>query len=111
MKYCLFGNWQQQGIEKLPRESGAEISCKALALWDVVDAVIPVRCIVSQPVISFYAKLKAHCAASSCNLGCEIGIPCTWPQGVKWLLSFSLRNVDPPIWYDTDVKLFEIQRV
>ncbi|CAF4964188.1 unnamed protein product, partial [Rotaria socialis] len=20
-------------------------------------------------------------------------------------------NVDPPIWYDTDVKLFEIQRV
>ena len=21
------------------------------------------------------------------------------------------RNVDPPIWYDTDVKLFEIQRV
>jgi len=25
-------------------------------------------------------------------------------------LSFS-RNIDPPIWYDTDVKLFEIQRV
>ena len=22
-----------------------------------------------------------------------------------------LRNTDPPIWYDTDVKLFEIQRV
>lgn len=21
------------------------------------------------------------------------------------------RNVDPPVWYDTDVKLFEIQRV
>lgn len=21
------------------------------------------------------------------------------------------RNIDPPIWYDTDVKLFEIQRV
>lgn len=27
------------------------------------------------------------------------------------LLSVFLRNVDPPIWYDTDVKLFEIQRV
>ena len=23
----------------------------------------------------------------------------------------SVRNTDPPIWYDTDVKLFEIQRV
>lgn len=23
----------------------------------------------------------------------------------------SKRNLDPPIWYDTDVKLFEIQRV
>jgi hypothetical protein len=29
------------------------------------------------------------------------------------LLSSDLvcRNVDPPIWYDTDVKLFEIQRI
>lgn len=107
----MFGSWQQQGIEKLPRGSGAEILCKALALWNVVDTVIPVRCIVSQPVISFYAKLKAHCAASSCNHGNEMRILCNWPQGVKWLLSFSLRNVDPPIWYDTDVKLFEIQRV
>ena len=24
---------------------------------------------------------------------------------------FFCRNIDPPIWYDTDVKLFEIQRV
>ena len=25
--------------------------------------------------------------------------------------TYCFRNVDPPIWYDTDVKLFEIQRV
>lgn len=68
---CLFGNWQQQGIEKLPRGSGAEILCKALALWNV-DTVISVRRVVSQPVISFYAKLKACCATSSYNRGCEI---------------------------------------
>ena len=30
----------------------------------------------------------------------------------EWLVFFFLaRNVDPPIWYDTDVKLFEIQRL
>lgn len=28
------------------------------------------------------------------------------------MTAYSLpRNVDPPVWYDTDVKLFEIQRV
>lgn len=29
----------------------------------------------------------------------------------QWIFFSSARNVDPPIWYDTDVKLFEIQRV
>lgn len=29
----------------------------------------------------------------------------------KVSLSVSHRNVDPPIWYDTAVKLFEIQRI
>ena len=30
----------------------------------------------------------------------------------QFSLSFlPVRNTDPPIWYDTDVKLFEIQRV
>lgn len=77
------------GNRKAARGSGAEILCKALALWDVVDIVIPVRCIVSQPVISFYAKLKACCAARCCNHACEIWILCNWPEGVKWLLSFS----------------------
>jgi len=28
-----------------------------------------------------------------------------------YLFLFFCRNIDPPIWYDTDVKLFEIQRV
>jgi hypothetical protein len=28
---------------------------------------------------------------------------------MKWVSVY--RNVDPPIWYDTNVKLFEIQRV
>ena len=28
-----------------------------------------------------------------------------------YILQIYLRNTDPPIWYDTDVKLFEIQRV
>lgn len=38
---------------------------------------------------------RYHCEASQC--------PVT---------AHSLRrNVDPPVWYDTDVKLFEIQRV
>lgn len=45
-------------------------------------------------------------------------------KGKKWKKKFSptamsftslafcfFRNIDPPIWYDTDVKLFEIQRV
>lgn len=45
-------------------------------------------------------------------------------NGKKWKKKFSptamsftslafcfFRNIDPPIWYDTDVKLFEIQRV
>jgi len=32
-----------------------------------------------------------------------------WLSGVY--ADFRFRNVDPPIWYDTDVKLFEIQRV
>lgn len=71
-EYCLFRNWKQKGIEKLPIGAGAEISCKGLALWDVVDAVIPLRCIVSQPVISSFAKLEVFCVASSCNLGLEI---------------------------------------
>ena len=31
---------------------------------------------------------------------------CTYMWGVIYL-----RNIDPPIWYDTDVKLFDIQRV
>lgn len=35
---------------------------------------------------------------------------CVLARGSKVTLVF-LRNVDPPIWYDTDVKLFEIQRV
>ena len=26
-------------------------------------------------------------------------------------IMFFRRNIDPPIWYDTDVRLFEIQRV
>ncbi|XP_060700349.1 protein HID1 isoform X1 [Hemiscyllium ocellatum] len=33
-----------------------------------------------------------------------------WFRTYMWGVIY-LRNVDPPIWYDTDVKLFEIQRV
>ncbi|XP_012675476.1 protein HID1 isoform X2 [Clupea harengus] len=33
-----------------------------------------------------------------------------WFRTYMWGLVY-LRNVDPPIWYDTDVRLFEIQRV
>ncbi|XP_048089826.1 protein HID1b isoform X2 [Alosa alosa] len=33
-----------------------------------------------------------------------------WFRTYMWGVVY-LRNVDPPIWYDTDVKLFEIQRV
>ncbi|XP_014788685.1 protein HID1 [Octopus bimaculoides] len=33
-----------------------------------------------------------------------------WFRTYLWGVIY-LRNVDPPIWYDTDVKLFEIQRV
>lgn len=32
-----------------------------------------------------------------------------WFRTYMWGVVY-LRNVDPPIWYDTDVKLFEIQR-
>lgn len=35
----------------------------------------------------------------------------TAPPNTTWHYLFAFRNVDPPIWYDTDVKLFEIQRV
>jgi hypothetical protein len=34
----------------------------------------------------------------------------TWFRTYMWGIIF-LRNIDPPIWYDTDVKLFEIQRL
>lgn len=34
----------------------------------------------------------------------------TWFRTYMWGVIY-LRNMDPPIWYDTDVKLFEIQRV
>lgn len=34
----------------------------------------------------------------------------TWFRTYMWGVIY-LRNVDPPIWYDTDVKLFEIQRI
>jgi hypothetical protein len=33
-----------------------------------------------------------------------------WFRTYMWGVVY-LRNTDPPIWYDTDVKLFEIQRV
>ncbi|CAF1549123.1 unnamed protein product [Rotaria sordida] len=33
-----------------------------------------------------------------------------WFRTYMWGVIY-LRNIDPPIWYDTDVKLFEIQRV
>ncbi|XP_063077846.1 protein HID1-like [Engraulis encrasicolus] len=33
-----------------------------------------------------------------------------WFRTYLWGVVY-LRNVDPPIWYDTDVKLFEIQRI
>ncbi|GAB6030879.1 cell wall bioproteinsis protein [Chamberlinius hualienensis] len=33
-----------------------------------------------------------------------------WFRTYMWGIIY-LRNVDPPVWYDTDVKLFEIQRV
>jgi len=33
-----------------------------------------------------------------------------WFHTYMWGIIY-LRNIDPPIWYDTDVKLFEIQRV
>ena len=70
--YCLFRNWQLFCSLLLFRGDGSEISCKTLALCDAVDIVVPLRPIVSQPVISSFAKLKALCVASSCNLGCEI---------------------------------------
>lgn len=34
----------------------------------------------------------------------------TWFRTYMWGVIY-LRNIDPPVWYDTDVKLFEIQRV
>ena len=34
----------------------------------------------------------------------------TWFRTYMWGVIY-LRNIDPPIWYDTDVKLFDIQRV
>ncbi|XP_017777930.1 PREDICTED: protein HID1 [Nicrophorus vespilloides] len=34
----------------------------------------------------------------------------TWFRTYMWGVIY-LRNMDPPVWYDTDVKLFEIQRV
>lgn len=34
----------------------------------------------------------------------------TWFRTYMWGVIY-LRNVDPPIWYDTDVRLFEIQRI
>uniref|UniRef100_A0A8C7Y1L1 HID1 domain containing n=1 Tax=Oryzias sinensis TaxID=183150 RepID=A0A8C7Y1L1_9TELE len=34
----------------------------------------------------------------------------TWFRTYMWGVVY-LRNVDPPIWYDTDVRLFEIQRM
>ncbi|CAG9857117.1 unnamed protein product [Phyllotreta striolata] len=34
----------------------------------------------------------------------------TWFRTYMWGVIY-LRNIDPPIWYDTDVKLFEIQRI
>ncbi|EFA08688.1 protein HID1 [Tribolium castaneum] len=34
----------------------------------------------------------------------------TWFRTYMWGVIY-LRNVDPPVWYDTDVKLFEIQRI
>lgn len=33
-----------------------------------------------------------------------------WFRTYMWGVIY-LRNMDPPVWYDTDVKLFEIQRV
>ena len=33
------------------------------------------------------------------------------PPGPRVTVDLLGRNVDPPVWYDTDVKLFEIQRV
>lgn len=33
------------------------------------------------------------------------------PPGPRVTVDSLGRNVDPPVWYDTDVKLFEIQRV
>ncbi|XP_066923547.1 protein HID1-like [Clytia hemisphaerica] len=33
-----------------------------------------------------------------------------WFRTYMWGIMY-LRNIDPPIWYDTDVRLFEIQRV
>ncbi|KFM70070.1 Protein hid-1-like protein, partial [Stegodyphus mimosarum] len=33
-----------------------------------------------------------------------------WFRTYMWGVIY-LRNVDPPVWYDTDVKLFEIQRI
>ncbi|KAG1674803.1 Protein HID1 [Nymphon striatum] len=33
-----------------------------------------------------------------------------WFRTYMWGIVY-LRNVDPPVWYDTDVKLFEIQRI
>ncbi|XP_077979763.1 protein HID1-like isoform X1 [Glandiceps talaboti] len=33
-----------------------------------------------------------------------------WFRTYMWGIIY-LRNIDPPVWYDTDVKLFEVQRV
>lgn len=72
----MFGSWQQQGVEKLPRGDGADISCRALALWGVEDAVSLKGVTVSQPVISSCAKLEAFCAASAWNFGCDLISTC-----------------------------------
>uniref|UniRef100_H3BX91 HID1 domain containing n=1 Tax=Tetraodon nigroviridis TaxID=99883 RepID=H3BX91_TETNG len=34
----------------------------------------------------------------------------TWFHTYMWGIIY-LRNVDPPVWYDTDIRLFEIQRI
>lgn len=39
-----------------------------------------------------------------------IGGTTAWFRTYMWGIIY-LRNVDPAIWYETEVKLFEIQRV
>lgn len=77
---------------------------------------------MSRQSTRFWWRLVTHCPGRDTRVGGVWAFP---PPSVSPVFSageggasphsmtaYPLpRNVDPPVWYDTDVKLFEIQRV